>query len=309
MNLPEHITALIDELTDKERLSYSYASLSERYRHKADKRLEGQKEHLAYLACRLPATFASCSEVFWRLRQVMPAFAPSTLLDVGAGPGTVLLALAEQFASLKSAKLIERDAAFTELAKKLLSSYPLDLSWQDAIEGDDSFDLVCSSYMLSELSEGESESMVKTFIQKSKSLIVLVDTGTPLGYKSIIQARTILIDHGFTIVAPCPHNKPCPIVAPDWCHFSVRLPRSHLHRMVKGADRGFEDEKFCYLIAAKERVADQTQSRIVGAPIKRSGHVHVKLCTPEGTIAEPVISRKMAERYALAKKAEWGDLL
>lgn len=304
--LPEHIAALIEELTERKQLSSSYASLSERYRQAGDKRVAGSKEHLAYLACRLPATFAACKEVFSRLGAHSPAFQPVTLLDVGAGPGTALIALSEQYSSLKSATFIERDPLFIELAKTLLASYPVEISWKAA---QTTFDLVTSSYMLSELNDSEQEDMVCFFMQNASSHIVLIDTGTPLGYQGLMRARSRLINEGWHILAPCPHARPCPIIAPDWCHFSVRLPRSHLHRVVKGAERGFEDEKFCYLIAAKESAALQTPGRIVGAPMKRSGHVRLKLCTMEGKIEEPVISRKNKELYPLAKKAEWGDLL
>ena len=35
---------------------------------------------------------------------------------------------------------------------------------------------------------------------------------------------------GANILAPCPHARPCPLAAPDWCHFSARVARSRLHR-------------------------------------------------------------------------------
>lgn len=307
--LPDHIFHLIEELTSKESLSASYESLSDRYRGAIDKRLSNHKEYLAYLASRMPATFAACSEVMQRMHAALPEFRPSTLLDVGAGPGTLFIALQEYYATLQRAEFVERDAHFTELSKNLLSSYSANLSWQQEIRGDEQFDLVTSSYMLSELADIEIDRMIQAFMQKATSAIMLIDTGTPLGYKGLIRARTMLIENGWKIVAPCPHNKACPIQAPDWCHFSIRLPRSRLHKAVKGAERGFEDEKFCYIIASKHEAVQKDESRIVGMPMQRSGHVKLKLCTPQGTIDEAIISRKMKERYQLAKKAEWGDIL
>jgi ribosomal protein RSM22 (predicted rRNA methylase) len=41
----------------------------------------------AYVATRVPATFAANREVQKALAAAMPGFAPRTLLDIGAGPG------------------------------------------------------------------------------------------------------------------------------------------------------------------------------------------------------------------------------
>lgn len=304
--LPQQIVDCIEELTQSRSLKSAYADLSARYRMGTDKSLQGINEHLAYLACRMPATYAANCEVFRRLKEILPHFQPQTVLDVGSGPGTSLLALSEFFA-IKSANCVEPDRDFVELAKKFLVAYPFACSWQ--VEPDATFDLVISSYMFSELERDQVDQMCGDLLQQTAGLIVLIDTGTPKGYATLMQARTFIIEHGYQILAPCPHNKPCPIQAPDWCHFSVRLPRNERHRQVKGADRGFEDEKFCYLIASKAPLLQTTVSRIVGAPMKRSGHVHLKLCTTDGQIAQSIISKKMKERYQCAKKAEWGDSL
>ncbi|KAL0372925.1 UNVERIFIED_CONTAM: hypothetical protein Scaly_0974100 [Sesamum calycinum] len=56
---------------------------------------------------------------------------------------------------------------------------------------------------------------------------------------------------GAFIVAPCPHDGPCPLQNTDkYCHFVQRLERTssqRLYKRSKGPLRGFEDEKFCYV--------------------------------------------------------------
>ena len=42
---------------------------------------------LAYTVARMPATYAAIRNVLTRLQARCPAFTPSTLLDLGAGPG------------------------------------------------------------------------------------------------------------------------------------------------------------------------------------------------------------------------------
>jgi len=252
----------------------------------------------------MPATYAVNVEVQQRLSAHRPFFYPKEILDVGSGPATTMIALLERFPEIQKAHLIERDQEFVRLAKKLLRDYSLDIAWQETLPKEGSFDLVTCSYMLSELSDELVERYLQAMEALCQSTIILIDTGTPFGYKRMMQARDFLIQKQYQIVAPCPHAMACPM---DWCHFSCRLPRSHLHRQVKGVERGFEDEKFCYLIASKERVSDNQESRIVKLPLKRSGHMHLALCTPQGTLVERIVSKKMNDTYKKAKKADWGD--
>ena len=66
----------------------------------------------AYAVARMPATFAAAAAVFARLSEVLPAFAPASLLDVGAGPGTATFAARQQWPSLEAVTLVEHNAAF-----------------------------------------------------------------------------------------------------------------------------------------------------------------------------------------------------
>ena len=38
----------------------------------------------------------------------------------------------------------------------------------------------------------------------------------------------------------------------NWCHFAVRLARTSLHRDVKGARLGYEDEKYSFLVVSPD---------------------------------------------------------
>ena len=55
---------------------------------------------LAYALARMPATYAAVIASLNALSEVRPDFAPATLLDVGAGPGTATWAAAQVFESL-----------------------------------------------------------------------------------------------------------------------------------------------------------------------------------------------------------------
>ena len=71
---------------------------------------------------------------------------------------------------------------------------------------------------------------------KTRDTLLVVEPGTPAGYARIIALREQLIAAGAHVAAPCPHDGKCPLAAPDWCHFTQRLPRSRAHKQVKGAE-------------------------------------------------------------------------
>src|ERR1700731_4431895 len=67
---------------------------------------------LAYALVRMPATYAAVTACLNALAEVRPGFAPDSLLDVGAGPGTASWAAAGNFASLKNFMLLDINAAW-----------------------------------------------------------------------------------------------------------------------------------------------------------------------------------------------------
>ncbi len=90
----------------------------------------------------------------------------------------------------------------------------------------------------------------------------------------------------------------------DWCHFAVRVERTRLHRHLKGGSLGYEDEKFCYLVAMRGG-ARPAGARVVRHPEVQAGRVTVQLCTPAG-LDRRVVTRRSAE-WRAARKASWGD--
>lgn len=314
--LPLPVQDLIDTLLEGVSgrvLQENVEALSARYSgYKAQ--VEQIHEHLAYLVCRMPATFAAVSQAFWYLKERYASFSPVTHADFGAGPATAFFAACEAFPSLQKSHLIERDSAFINLGKKLIDALgsSCTTTWEQnlALEVKHSaYDLVTSSYMLSEMKEDARDAVVEKMWQQTSNCLVLVETGTPKGYATVIQARDLLLKKGAFLVAPCPHHMSCPMLHSDrWCHFSVRLARSRAHRLMKRAERGFEDEKYCYLVASKHALEMPACNRVVATPGQHSGHVQLTLCTFEGQLAQTTVSRRSKEAYRVAKKLDWGDI-
>src|SRR2546422_169268 len=82
---------------------------------------------------------------------------------------------------------------------------------------------VVASYMSGEPDEPERAALADALWPKARDTLLVIEPGTPAGYARIIALRARLIAAGAHVTAPCPHDDGCPLVAPDWCHFSQRL--------------------------------------------------------------------------------------
>src|SRR5258707_9733754 len=81
--------------------------------------IRSEVDALAYALTRMPATYAAVSASLNALREIRPDFAPASLLDVGAGPGTATWAATAAFPSLTSLVLLDSNSALRALALDL----------------------------------------------------------------------------------------------------------------------------------------------------------------------------------------------
>jgi ribosomal protein RSM22 (predicted rRNA methylase) len=255
----------------------------------------------AYLAYRAPATFAACAFVFRHVAERRPDWRPRTLLDVGAGPGVATWAALEQWPSLEEATLVEVEPEMLAAGRELLPEG----RWVegDAAAARETADLVLLSYVLGELPDA---SPVARLWERAADILVVVEPGTPAGYRRVLAARDVALERGGHTVAPCPHDLSCPLPAADWCHFAARLPRSRLHRRAKRGELGWEDEKLSYAALSRSPV-DRPASRLIRAPELHSGHVRLVTCDADGEARERTVSRKQGGAYRAARKSAWGD--
>ena len=311
---PNHpLLVAVDDLVDglsSRGLQNAYDELSRRYRSGARSlRLSIEDVH-AYLAARLPATLAATTAVLEELAEMRPEWRPETSVDLGSGPGTATWAAAEVFGSIVRCRLVEANPDMAAIAASLAATAASPaVRGAESVLGDASSvvgeaDLVLGCYLLGELGASDRARLVDRAWAATTGCLVLVESGTPAGYSTIIDARDRLIGLGAHLLAPCPHDRRCPLGAGDWCHFSARVPRSAMHRTIKRAARSFEDEKFSYLVVARDPV--RGASRIIRRPLKRSGYVKLTVCGPDG-VAEEEYSRRQGPLYAVASRLAWGD--
>lgn len=296
-------------------LAQASETLSRRYRAEIrDGRLHIDSEVAAraYLATRLPATYAAIAASLRQTADASAEFRPNTLLDVGAGPGTAAWAAASIWPSLASAELVEASPAIRMVGTRLSAALPIaDVRWQSAnaagsLADHRPADLVILAYVLDELEPVSRGPLVTHLWQSTSGVLVVVEPGTTAGWRRILAARDQLIAAGAQILAPCPHASSCPLVAPDWCHFSVRVARSRLHREAKSAAVPWEDEKFIYL-AASRTASPVRQARVLAPPRKRGGGLAFKLCDVDGTSRGLDVLKRDGAAFAVARRLDWGD--
>jgi ribosomal protein RSM22 (predicted rRNA methylase) len=321
MELPAPLRQAVDRLlegTPLATLRQATKTLSDRYRAELrDGRLHMAEELAvkAYLATRLPATYAAVRASLDALDEALPVFSPKTLLDIGAGPGTALWAAAGLWPGLKRATLVEASAAVRKTGAWLASEggHDVETDWIGAdatieLDSPAPADLVTAAYMLDEIAPASLPKLIERLWALTTGTLLVVEPGTPAGWQRILEVRRRLVDAGAHVLAPCPHQRPCPLAAPDWCHFSRRVARSRLHRLAKDADVPWEDEKFIFVAASREPASERRQ-RVLAPPRAGSGKVALKLCGPDGSAGERLFTKRDGEMFKQARRADWGDAL
>ena len=267
----------------------------------------------AYLHVRMTAIYAVIQHILKELIQRDENHNIRTVLDLGAGPGTATWVCFELFSSLEKSTLIEQSSSFIQAGKKLSmhnSVMEQKLHWISSKLQDarlDSHDLVILSFVLNELSEKDRYAVIDRAWQASDKYLLIVEPGDPKGFERIRDLRSYFIEKQAHIMAPCPHNKPCPIQGTDWCHFFTRVERTKMHKFMKEGTRGYEDEKFMYLLLSKQPV-DSFDARVLRHPALHSGHTKLKLCHHDGDIREVTASKRDKVTYRKSKKIKWGDV-
>jgi len=316
MRLPEELQRGIDAIvssTTAPAMTRAAAEISEAYRKGdfASAPLKSLAHRLAYLQVRQPATYVACHRVFETTRETMPDFQPSSLLDLGAGPGTAMWAATECFPSIEKISCVERDPDLIRIGKTLIaesSHSPIqNATWTTTdlrTLTPQPHDVIVLSYTLGELNAGDAKRLVSA-AWKAAKLLILIEPGTPKAFARMAELRKQLIADRATIAAPCPHENDCPLLLKDdWCHFAARLERTAEHRRIKGGSLGYEDEKFCYLSAT--RLPVERAGRIVRHPMIHSGYVQLQVCATD-KLRQTTVTKSHKEIYRAARKSAWGD--
>lgn len=300
-------------------LTPAVQALSRRYREDHDPAagvpLRSDLEVAAYLVSRLPATYAAVAAVFRETRARLPDLAPVSLLDLGGGPGTAAWAATATWPSLREITVLDGDARMLRAGQALAdhagAAALRRIRWHRtdvrAPWPAEPADITVAAYVLGELPDAVRGTFCRRVWEHTREVGVIVEPGTPRGWRLVREAGDELTGAGAEMAAPFPWTWRCVESERDWCHFAERVPRGHRHRVSKGAERAYEDEKYTYL-AVSRRPGTPIAARVMRHPQVRTGHIRLVLCTPGG-IMRVVVTRSDRDAFHRAKHLRWGDAI
>ncbi len=318
MKIPDELRIKLEEITQykEKELKQSYAGISDRYmNNKRDNNtlLSSEIDVLSYIIARMPATYSAIYSAITTNYKHLESLNIKTLLDVGAGTGSITWALSNLI-NFETITCLEREENMRKLGTKLLEDTQISqiTSWEnfDIIKDNinKSADMVTASYMLNELTENVQTIALEKLWSATNKILFIIEPGTPENHKNIMKYKQYLVEHEAHIIAPCPHQNECPLIKEnlnDWCNFEVRVERTKIHKNIKNASSPFEDEKFIYLIASKEPITT-SYSRLLRHPKIEKGYVEIKVCKNDG-IYEDKITKKASDEYKIIRKSMAGD--
>lgn len=282
--------------------------------HKTSRRLiSNEMQALVYAAVRMPATYAAVKSALEHAT-IYNDITIDTIIDVGAGTGAASLAAEEVFDSGHIC-LVEREPYMRKCGSRIFSAMGDETlktaQWYDEDILNDNTDrhadLVMSSYMINEIKLQDRESVFGRLWNMTDKMLLIVEPGTKEGFEVISHAREYFLAGGMHIAAPCTHENKCGLDKDDWCHFSVRVARSRIHKLIKEADVPYEDEKFSYIAIVRDDMTSDGM-RILRHPDIRKGNIGLRVCDSQG-IRNTIITKKDGELFKKARKSSAGDLI
>lgn len=207
------------------------------------------------------------------------------------------------------------------------------------------YDMVVSAFSMLELPNRETRTQtIENLWNKTSDFLVIIERGNEGGFATINEARHLILDlsgHDVTkklhlasesrpiiglqapkchVLAPCPHEFACPrAMMSDKKRMNICRFKVVFEPLDYGELKGpLINEEFSYVVLRKGPHPSYTEPdisirwpRIVEPRIKRSKHIHQKICCPNGCLAETVITKSKYGKaaYDLAKASNWGDIL
>jgi hypothetical protein len=240
---------------------------------------------IAYLAYYLPLNWWRARHAIDRGREVGFFEDLDSLIDFGSGLGSVSFALSSAGLEFqKSTTWVEHASESVQLHKKLnRPEYHSRGEWfkniSDAPKPTGST-LAVFSYSLTELKD------LPEWTTQCGAILV-IEPATQSDSRRLLTLRQKLIDLGWTIAAPCTHQKPCPMLTmsqTDWCHDRVAWEQPS---WLKDIERFMPIKNgtlpYSYLMARKNhcRTTEPNVARLTGDLQEFKGFAKQMVCRNE----------------------------
>lgn len=272
----------IEPKIDLKVLSQHVLRLSDFFIDQPDSQTPWQENYcqLAYRHYYLPLNYLRNDLVMRRGEQVGFFVGLNQTVDWGSGPGTASLALAK-LPGLKKQILIEKSQTaiktFVDLQTHLvrptatteLKLKDLDLNYAQA--------LLTFSYSLTEMQT------LPVGWDQFEALMIL-EPSTRQDGRKLLELRQKLIDEGYSIWAPCLHQKACPLLVEsktDWCHDRVHVDAPEWFKKLEQS-LPFKNNTVTtsYILARRKKapVPVENRMRLTGDSLNEKGKTRQLAC-------------------------------
>ena len=256
-------------------------------------------------------------------RWTPPAGRPVRILDLGAGLGAGLLAVAHRLAGLDldltaldhaAGSLATLQEVFQQqnLAVRVRAGHLL-----QPLPPDETWDIVLCSFALNEAVEGEASADVPAWARRLINhlnpgvLLLILEPALDAAATRLEALRDVMAAEGHgCIIGPCLHHLPCPLRREGrvHCHEVRRwtLPESMAY-LNRHLFRDLQVLKYCFLAITQqprpEAVSDPARARLVAPLDEQNGKIVTRGCAADGQAhGYEVLNRHLsrAERDQLA---------
>ena len=261
-----------------------------------------------------------------QLRQWTPE-PGSTVLDWGCGSGIAGRRVVEGFGAANFARLLVHDHSALAMdfaehhGRQAFPALTVERASVRFLRGDETIGLLVVSHVVNELDETARAEL--TELCARARAILWVEPGTHEISRALGGWREILRGDGFQLVAPCPHQSACGVLAAGnerhWCHFFAPPPAGVYadSGWVKFGQRaGIDLRSLPYSFLAMERssrretagasglttaATSSNLSRIIGEPRHYKGYAKIFNCDANG-VSELMLQKRDAPELFKALK-------
>lgn len=203
------------------------------------------------------------------------------LLDVGCGSAVALLTFAEKFKSQFHFGAWDLRSEALEEAEFWGRGYSTPVMVFEFVNQQDltRFDTFLFSYSLNEIG-----SLPPAAKQASK--LIFIEPSTQLASRNLMSLRNDLISQGWSIKAPCTHQKPCPLLThsvKDWCHHRIDFDQpSWFERLEENLPIKNKNLTLSYLLADRfPEIQKSEMVRVIGDLMVEKGKSKILVCRGE----------------------------
>lgn len=202
------------------------------------------------------------------------------VIDVGTGPGTFLLALAELVDEKVKLEGIDVSDMMLDQASSILKGLRPQKNvelYKGVPKESEGKTLLLFTHSLNEMTSEQAVEYVK---ESKPEAIMLIEPGTKEAFAKCLKLREWVISEGYNVSYPCFTNSACPLnLEEDWCHQFISVEHSDdVERMTQKLHRNRRLLPLTVQIYSKEAKAKKENARLIRVKKPTKHSVEWELC-------------------------------